>query len=55
MIRSRQQKNIEIFAYVVMIIVAVMILYPFLLLFMSSLTDEVTLSVNGYTDVSLTK
>ncbi len=48
MIRSKQQKYLEIFAYVIMIIVAVMILYPFLLLFMSSLTDEVTLSLNGY-------
>ena len=48
MIRSNQQKHLEIFAYVVMIIVAIMILYPFLLLFMSSLTDEVTLSLNGY-------
>ena len=48
MIRSKQQEYLEIFAYVIMIIVAVMILYPFLLLFMSSLTDEVTLSLNGY-------
>ncbi len=51
MIRSRQQKYLEIFAYAVMIIAAFMILYPFLLLFMSSLTDEVTLSLNGYSVV----
>ena len=51
MIRSRQQKYLEIFAYAVMIIVGIIILYPFLLLFMSSLTDEVTLSLNGYSVV----
>ncbi len=48
MIRSRQQKYLEIFAYGVMILVAIVILYPFLLLFMSSLTDEITLTLNGY-------
>lgn len=48
MIRSGQQNRLERFAYAVMIVVSVMILYPFLLLFMSSLTDEVTLSLNGY-------
>ena len=48
MIRSRQQKYLEIFAYAVMILVAIVILYPFLLLFMSSLTDEITLTLNGY-------
>ena len=48
MIRSRQDKNFEIAAYVIMTIVMVIILFPFLLLFVSSLTEESTLLREGY-------
>ena len=48
MIRSAQQKTLEATAYVVMTIVAVIIIVPFLLLFMSSVTEEKTLATAGY-------
>ena len=48
MIRSRQDKAIEVISYVVMTIIAVIVIYPFLLLFMSSITDESSLLINGY-------
>lgn len=48
MIRSKQEKGISIIAYVVLGIVMLMIIYPFLLLFMSSITDEQVLLTEGY-------
>lgn len=47
MIRTKQQRVLEATAVIVMSIVAFLILYPFLLLFMSSITDEKTLLIEG--------
>lgn len=48
MIRSKQDKRFEAAAYIIMGVVMVMILFPFLLLFMSSITEESSLLINGY-------
>lgn len=48
MIRSKQDKIFETVAYVVMIIVLLLVLFPFVLLFMSSITEESTLLIKGY-------
>lgn len=48
MIKSRQDRHFELFASVVMIIVMAIIIFPFLLLFISSITEENTLLINGY-------
>ncbi len=48
MIRSSQQKILEVTAYFFMSLVAVVIFLPFLLLFMASVTDEKTLMTAGY-------
>lgn len=48
MIRSKQDKHFEIAAYVVMIIVMIIVIFPFVLLFMSSITEESSLLINGY-------
>lgn len=48
MIKTKQEKAFEVFASVVMICVMVIVIFPFLLLFISSITDENTLLINGY-------
>ena len=48
MVKSKQDKHFEIAAYIVMIIVMAMIFFPFLLLFISSITEENSLLINGY-------
>lgn len=48
MIRSSQQKTLELIAYIIMGIVAVIVIVPFLMLFMASISDEKTLMVSGY-------
>ena len=48
MVRSKQDKWSEVAAYVIMSIVMLIILFPFVLLFMSSITEETSLLVNGY-------
>lgn len=48
MIKTKQEKAFEVFASVVMICVMVIVIFPFLLLFISSITDEDTLLINGY-------
>lgn len=48
MIRTSQQKALEVTAYIVMGIVAVIILIPFLLLFVASITDEKYILTEGY-------
>lgn len=48
MIKSKQDKRFERFASVVMILVMAIIIFPFLLLFISSITEEKTLLINGY-------
>ena len=48
MIRSKQDKWLERAAYVILSLVIVIMLFPFLLLFMSSITDESSLLINGY-------
>ena len=48
MIKTKQEKAFEVFASVVMICVMVIVIFPFLLLFISSITEEKTLLINGY-------
>lgn len=48
MIKSKQDKRFELFASVVMVIVMFIIIFPFVLLFISSITEEKTLLINGY-------
>lgn len=48
MIKTKQEKAFERFSTVVMIIVMIIIIFPFILLFMSSITDESSLLINGY-------
>lgn len=48
MIKTKQEKAFEVFASVVMICVMVIVIFPFILLFISSITDEDTLLINGY-------
>ncbi len=48
MIKSKQDKILQIVAYVVMSAIVVVIVYPFLLLFSSSITDEYALITDGY-------
>lgn len=48
MVKSKQEKRFERVASIVMIVVMVIIISPFVLLFMSSITDEKTLLINGY-------
>lgn len=48
MIKTKQEKAFEVFASVVMILVMVIVIFPFLLLFISSITDEKALLIDGY-------
>jgi len=48
MIKTKQEKAFEVFASMVMICVMVIVIFPFLLLFISSITEENTLLINGY-------
>ena len=48
MIKTKQEEAFEVFASVVMICVMVIVIFPFLLLFISSITEENTLLINGY-------
>ena len=45
---KKKNSGYQITANVVMMLVAVMVVLPFLLLFLSSITDESTLLKNGY-------
>lgn len=48
MVKSREDKIFQFIAHFVMILVVICIVAPFILLFMSSLTEENTLIRNGY-------
>lgn len=48
MIRSKSNRRFQIFAYCVLSVVAVIVLVPFVLLFVSSFTDENVLITYGY-------
>ena len=48
MIQTKQEKAFELFASAVMILVMAIVIFPFLLLFISSITEENTLLINGY-------
>lgn len=48
MVRSKKDKIFQIFAHVVLILMVFIVAVPFLLLFMSSITEENTLVRNGY-------
>ena len=47
MVKSKQDKHFEIAAYIILSIVMLVIFFPFLLLFMSSITEENSLLING--------
>ena len=48
MMKTRQNKRFQIVIHIVMILLALVVILPFLLVFMSSVTDETTLIRNGY-------
>ena len=48
MVKSKQDKHFEIAAYIILSIIMLVIFFPFLLLFMSSITEENSLLINGY-------
>lgn len=48
MIQTKQEKAFELFASVFMVLVMAIVIFPFILLFISSITDESTLLINGY-------
>lgn len=48
MIRSKQDRRFETAAYIILSVVILIMLFPFLLLFMSSITEESSLLINGY-------
>lgn len=48
MIKTKQEKAFEIFACAVMIVVMAIVIFPFVLLFISSITEEKSLLINGY-------
>lgn len=48
MIKTKQERAFEIFACVVMILVMAIVIFPFVLLFISSITEENSLLINGY-------
>lgn len=48
MVKSKQDKHFEIASYIILSIVMLVIFFPFLLLFMSSITEENSLLINGY-------
>lgn len=48
MIRSKEDKIFETVAYIVMFLVLIIVLFPFLLLFISSITEESSLLIHGY-------
>lgn len=48
MVHSRSNRRFQILAHTVLIIFSLFVLLPFLLLFISSFTEEATLMVNGY-------
>lgn len=49
MIRTKGDRRFELFAYIVLGIILLLVLIPFLTLIVSSFTDEFTLARNGYT------
>lgn len=48
MIKTKQERAFEIFACAVMILVMTIVIFPFVLLFISSITEENSLLINGY-------
>lgn len=48
MIQSKSEKIYQVVAHIILIIMVLLIALPFILLFMSSITDENTLLQNGY-------
>lgn len=46
--RSKDQKIFNLISHTVMILVTVMAVLPFVLVFLSSVTEENTLVLNGY-------
>lgn len=48
MIKSKQEKYLEAAAYAILSVVIVIMIFPFLLLFISSITEESSLLINGY-------
>lgn len=48
MIQSKRNRVFQYSSHIILILVALIIILPFLLVFMSSITDETTLITNGY-------
>lgn len=48
MIKSKQEKRLEAAAYVILSVMIFIMVFPFLLLFISSITEESSLLINGY-------
>lgn len=48
MVISKKQKIANIFIHILLILMTIMMIMPFILLFMSSITEELTLIQNGY-------
>lgn len=48
MIHSKHNRSFQIFAHIVLILMTLMVILPFLLVFISSITDENVLISNGY-------
>lgn len=48
MIHSKHNRSFQIFAHIVLILMTLMVVLPFLLVFISSITDENVLISNGY-------
>ncbi len=45
---KKYNRSFKIFSHIILILASIVCIYPFLLLLMASLTDEVTLTRNGY-------
>lgn len=48
MLKTRENRNYQIFCHAVLIVQTLFMVFPFVLLFMSSITEENTLVMNGY-------
>lgn len=48
MIQSKHNKAFQIFAHIILVLMTLLVMLPFLLVFLSSITDENALIANGY-------
>ncbi len=50
MLKTRENRRYQILCNVVLALLTIFMVFPFALLFMSSITEENTLIMNGYSD-----